>query len=205
MNTDEGISLWLVPNPSTTKLIETTMRIKPQKTNPPSSFPSFQPHITLATSPSASALRAALPRDQRAIPVRFHSLAVGEKYFTSVFVVVHSPLGSALETLRAHLRASLGRGSPGSTVPPLAHMSLYYIDEDDRDEREVIARRLRSEGRVLEGGGAGEERFAKLACFDEEGQDPEVIDGFEGEEIWLVNCDGPVPGWEVLDRFPLVG
>lgn len=183
-----------------TKLIETTMRIKPQKTTSPSSFPSFQPHITLATSPDADALRAALPRDQRAIPVRFQSLAVGEKYFMSVFVVVHSRPRSALETLRDHLRASLG----SSTVPPLAHMSLYYIDEDDRAEREITARRLRSQERVLEGGGAGEERFAKLACFNEE-IEGEVIDGFTGEEIWLVNCDGPVPGWEVLDRFPLVG
>ncbi|KAI0707912.1 hypothetical protein C8Q76DRAFT_135194 [Earliella scabrosa] len=178
------------------------MKIKPETTRSPSSFPSFQPHITLATSPDAAALRAALPSDQRAIPIRFKSLEVGDQYFMSVFVAVHSQPGTRLETLREHLRATLGEG----VVPPLAHMSLYYIDEADKEERERTAQRLRRELRVLEGG-SGQDSFVKLACFDDDiggEQNPEVIDGFEGEEIWLMNCDGPVLGWEVIERFPLM-
>ncbi len=39
----------------------------------------------------------------------------------------------------------------------------------------------------------------------EQEQDPELVDGFEGEEIWLaVRCEGPVPDWEVMERVVLV-
>ncbi|RDX47033.1 hypothetical protein OH76DRAFT_1406418 [Lentinus brumalis] len=197
-----GISLWLVPNEEKTKKIETAMKIRPPTTKSPSSFPPFQPHVTLASSSDPAALRAAVPRGQSAIPVRFKSLEVGAKYFMSVFVAVHSSPGSPLENLREHLRASLG----DAAVPPVAHLSLYYIDEADKGERENTARRLKSELRVLEGG-RGEESEVKIACFYddiEEEQDPELIDGFEGEEIWMVRCEGPVPDWEVVEKFVLV-
>ncbi|RPD67955.1 hypothetical protein L226DRAFT_555675 [Lentinus tigrinus ALCF2SS1-7] len=197
----QAISLWLVPNEETRRKIETAMKIGPPTTNSPSSFPPFQPHVTLASSSDPTALRAAVPRDQPAIPVSFKSLEVGEKYFMSVFVAVHSAHGSPLETLREHLRASLG----DAAVPPVAHLSLYYIDKADKGEREYVARRLKSELRVLEGG-RGDESVVKIACFYddiEEEQDPELIDGFDGEEIWLVRCKGPVPSWEVLQKFIL--
>ncbi|KAI0748698.1 hypothetical protein C8Q80DRAFT_1173177 [Daedaleopsis nitida] len=178
------------------------MKIKPQTTASPSSFPRFHPHVTLATSPDPAALRAALPRDQPVIPVRFKALEVGDKYFMSVFLAVHSPSDSPLETLREHLRASLG----ARAVPPLAHLSLYYIDDADKEERERTAQALKSQLRVLQGG-RDDESVVKIACYYddiEEEQDPELIDGLEGEEIWLVKCDGPVPSWEVLEKFPLV-
>ncbi|RDX47037.1 hypothetical protein OH76DRAFT_803864 [Lentinus brumalis] len=62
------------------------------------------------------------------------------------------------------LRASLG----DAAVPPVAYMSLYYIDEADNHERENTFspsfRRLNSELRVLEGG-RGDESEVKIACF----------------------------------------
>ena len=119
----------------------------------------------------------------------------------SVYIAVHSSYGTPLETLRENLRASLG----DAAVPPVAHLSLYYIDEADKEEREHTARRLKSELRILEGG-RGEDSVVKIACFYdgvEEEQDPELIDGFEGEEVWLVRCEGPVSSWEVMEKFTL--
>lgn len=177
------------------------MKLRPPTSKSSSSLPSFQPHVTLASSSDVAALRAAIPRDQPVIPVRFKSLEVGEKYFMSVYIAVHSSPGSPLEKLRDHLRASLG----DAAVPPVAHLSLYYIDDAHKDERENTARRLKSELRILEGG-RGEESEVKIACFYddiEEEQDPELIDGFDGEEIWMVRCEGPVPGWEVMEKFVL--
>ncbi|KAI9061481.1 hypothetical protein FKP32DRAFT_1631088 [Trametes sanguinea] len=199
-----GISLWLVPRASQAEKIKFVMRLRPSSTLSPSSFPDFHPHVTVATSPDLAALRAALPADLRPIPVRFKRLQQDRnqgKYFMAVYVVVHSAPGSALETLREHFRAQLG----AQAVPQLAHMSLYYIDDADREERGRIAEKLRSELRVLESG-TGEESKAQLACVDDnvEGeQEPEILDGFDGEEIWVVKCDGPVPTWEILEKIPL--
>ncbi|KAI0374664.1 hypothetical protein BV20DRAFT_383416 [Pilatotrama ljubarskyi] len=196
-----GISLWLVPPASQATKIKHTMRVKPS--SPPrssASFPPFDPHVTLASHPSdASALRAAIPSGQRAFGVRFKSLEVGDKYFMSVYVAVHSPPGSPLETLREHLREKLGE----QAVPPVAHLSLYYIDDADKEERERTAETLRSELRVLESG-RGEARSVSLACVDDDGeQEPEILDSFDGEEIWVVKCEGPVPEWEVIEKIEL--
>ena len=194
--------MWLVPDVETSKKIETTMKIRPvADTQSPSSFPRFHPHVTLASSTDANALRAAIPSGQKSVPVSFKTLEVGDKYFMSVFVAVHSPPDSPLHLLREHLRAALG----GRAIPPLPHLSLYYIDEADKEAREYTARKLKSELRVLESG-RGEDSAVKLACFydDIEGeQDPELIEGFAGVEVWLVKCEGPVPDWEIMEKFPL--
>ncbi|KAH9928509.1 2',3'-cyclic-nucleotide 3'-phosphodiesterase, partial [Epithele typhae] len=202
-----GISLWLVPDKSTSKKIATAMAFRPLTApQSPSSFPTFQPHVTLATS-SESALRAAMSPMPPTIPITFRSLEVGAKYFMSVYLAVHAAPASPLAALRAHLRAALPDGA--RAVPPVPHVSLYYIDDADAGLRAVTARMLRTEFRVLESGTPGsEDSKVTLACyFDErgEGQDPELVEGFRGEEIWLVNCDGPVEGWEVLEKYPLVG
>ncbi|KAI0672715.1 2',3'-cyclic-nucleotide 3'-phosphodiesterase [Trametes maxima] len=201
-----GISLWLVPRPSQAEKIKLAMRVTPHAPpRAPSSFPPFHPHVTLASGPSSSAptLQAAIPTGQRALNVGLQSLEVGTKYFMSVYVAVRSAPGSPLETLREHLRAALGPGE--GAVPPIAHLSLYYIDDEDAEERERTAETLRSELRVLESG-TGEERAVRLACVDDEveaEQVPEILEGFDGEEIWVVRCEGPVPEWEVLEKIPL--
>ena len=120
----------------------------------------------------------------------------------SVFVAVGSLPESPLHHLREHLRAALG----DRAIPPLPHLSLYYIDEEDKGERDATKRKLLSELRILESG-SGEHSEVKLACFfdDIEGeQDPELIGGFDGEEIWLVRCEGHVTGWEVMEKIPLI-
>ncbi|KAI0723720.1 hypothetical protein C8T65DRAFT_627177 [Cerioporus squamosus] len=185
-----GISLWLVPNEETTKKIETAMKLRPPVTQSPSSFLSFQPHVTLASSSDPVALRAA---SSSSLPCCTRPLQITRSRREVLHVGLHrrsfSP-GSPLETLREHLRASLGEGA----VPPVAHLSLYYINDADKEERENTARRLKSELRVLEGGTRRRKR---------EEQDPELIDGFMGEEVWMVRCEGPVPGWEVMEKIVL--
>ncbi|OCH85708.1 hypothetical protein OBBRIDRAFT_762634, partial [Obba rivulosa] len=134
-----GLSLWLVPNANQLPKLKQFMQYRSPDAENPSSFPSFDPHVTLASIPSSasmSGLLDAIPENQRAVPIRFKSLDVGEKYFTSVYVTVHTT--AELEALRAHLRERLG----AQTVPNIPHMSLYYIDESDRQEREKIVQEL---------------------------------------------------------------
>ncbi|TBU46448.1 hypothetical protein BD309DRAFT_988818 [Dichomitus squalens] len=210
----QAISLWLVPHEKDAEKIKTVMQHRPATPlHSPSSFPAFHPHITLATSPDAAALRAAIPPHQPAVPVRFKSVDIGDKYFMSVYVAAHSPAGSPLETLRAHLRAALG----DAAVPPLAHLSLYYIDDADREQRrltvEELLRQLRVRGRWAGDSVVGSDSTVVLDCYadrlanEEGGLDDNfhhLLDRVEGVEIWLITCDGPVEGWEVMEKFSLV-
>ncbi|KAI0658849.1 hypothetical protein C8Q70DRAFT_990964 [Cubamyces menziesii] len=206
-----AISLWLVPRASQADKILPIMRLKPTTPlNSPSSFPAFHPHVTLASCPDAAALRAAIPPNQGPVPVHFKSLDGSEgRYFMAVYITVRTAgaQGAPLETLRAHLRECLGEKG---AIPPVAHMSLYYIDEADREERARAVERLRSELRLLESRGPDGENIVRLACVDEleesEGgeKEPVILDGFDGEEIWVVKCEGPVSEWEVMEKIPLV-
>lgn len=200
----QGLSLWLVPRAAQAAEIALPMRARPSLAGPPrspASFPTFHPHVTLASDPDASALRAAVPQEQHAIPVRFSSLEVGRKYFMSVYVAVRSAAGSPLENLREYLRAALGE----KAVPAVAHMSLHYIDDADAGERARTAEALRSELWVMESR-EDDEKCIQLACVDpqaEDGRELVILDGFDGEEIWVVKCEGPVAEWEVLEKISL--
>ncbi|CCM04416.1 uncharacterized protein FIBRA_06593 [Fibroporia radiculosa] len=179
--------------------LKRVMQLKYPSAKSPSSFVDFDPHITLATiltTPTCAAeLRAAVPCGQAALAPTFKSVDVGEKYFMSVYAVVHESPG--LAALRAHLREALG----ADKVPPVPHLSLYYIDDADRDDRARVANELKNSGRVVgrpDGGVA-------LNCAQEvgPGTEPDLLSGFEGAEIWIAKCDGPVPGWEVVDKISL--
>lgn len=194
-NTLPGISLWLVPTPEQTALLKRVMAIKRSSPTSPSSFPDFQPHITLATTPSAAKLRESIPDNQAAIRPRFRSIDVGDKYFMSVYARVHDV--DALAVLRQHLSARLG----DAAVPPIPHVSLYYIDNADAGEREKVREELKNKGRIVERADG-----VALDCSkDPENTDSpdEVLEGIDGEEIWIMQCNGPVPTWEVLDKVKL--
>ncbi|KAI0361856.1 hypothetical protein OH77DRAFT_1416041 [Trametes cingulata] len=188
-----GYSLWLVPRTSQAAKIKHTMRL--------GRSPPFPPHVTLVSQyPDAAALLAALPSGQREIPVRFKSLEGGDERFRCVYVVVDSDSPSELETLRAHLRQKLGE----RPIPRVWHMSLYYTA--DVEERERLVERLRGEQLVREIG-EGKDKSVSLVGLDDdvEGeQESELMDGFEGEEIWLVDCVWPIAEWEVLERVKLM-
>ncbi|OBZ69313.1 hypothetical protein A0H81_10967 [Grifola frondosa] len=160
------------------------------------------PHVTLASVPSTThiaKLQESIPSDQQIVPIRFRSLEVGEKYFMSVFVAVrHTP---ELDALRAHLSESFGEYA----VPALPHLSLYYIDDADQDERALTVERLKNEFKVIR----ATEDSVTLNCSPEKPSKsiPASLDqlaGFEGCEIWVVKCEGPVYDWEVLECISLL-
>lgn len=108
----------------------------------------------------------------------------------------------ALAALRARLAARLG----AQAVPPEAHLSLCYVDNSEPEERTRVAARLRAEGRIVAGPeGAGGRGGVLLNCAERpaEAGAHDLVGGFDGGEIWVVSCDGPVPGWEVRDRIQL--
>jgi len=52
---------------------------------------------------------------------------------------------------------------------------------------------------VLEcGARAGEDRTGSAS-----GKADGALAGFTGTQIWIVDCEGPVEGWEVLDKILL--
>jgi len=192
-----GTSLWLVPTSNQIVKLKRVMQIKSATAKSPSSYVDFDPHVTLATVPSTTSLsdlQAAIPHKQNALPVSFKSVDVGEKYFMSVYATVHESEG--LAKLRSHLRATLGE----STVPPIPHLSLYYIDNADRDERLSVAEALKSSGRVVNRVGG-----VSLNCAEsvEQGTEEDLLEGLDGEAVWIVKCEGPVPEWEVLQKIKL--
>jgi 2',3'-cyclic-nucleotide 3'-phosphodiesterase len=189
--------LWLVPPNDVTDKLRTIMDMKTPSHKSPSSFPHFHPHITLATVPSdfdLKSLRQAVPVDQAALPVTFKAVEVGDKYFMSVYVTVNQ--NGLLGLLREHLVEALGE----STVPPKAHVSLFYIDDSEPEERTKMMDELVKQKRIVD---VGDERVA-LDCSEVPGtRSEDVLDEFLGGEIWLVLCDGPVETWSIKDKIVL--
>ncbi|THH27052.1 hypothetical protein EUX98_g7136 [Antrodiella citrinella] len=194
-----GTSLWLVPDFETeSPRLERIMSQKTDTAKSPSSFPHFHPHVTLATVPSStpeSVLRSAIAASQPRVPVKFRSVDVGDKYFMSVYVTAQRT--PELVQLREHLSKTLG----DKTVPPVAHLSLFYIDDSDVAERVKIAASLREQGRVIDGPERGS---VQLDCTEGDARGEDLLGGIAGHEIWIMECDGPVETWRRLgDRIVL--
>ena len=176
------------------------------------SFPHFHPHVTLTTlRPTASesaattattvlTLREAVPLGQRAVPVRFARVVAGDHYFRSVFVA----LAPSQELVR--LRAELAEA--GTPHPPaFPHLSLYYIADEEAHTRERLLQELERENVVRQ---AADGQEVVLECAGGAGDDGTGSDtvggtlaGFTGTQIWIVDCEGPVEGWKVLDKILL--
>jgi 2',3'-cyclic-nucleotide 3'-phosphodiesterase len=160
-----------------------------------SSYPEFHPHITLASFPSSSApslpdMRSAIPTNQGSVSVEFQSVDIGSHYFRSVYIAIkHTP---SLRALHEHIHAKLG---VETHTPAFPHLSLCYVTDQDalNGERERFFEDLDRD--------QGENQSIGLR-YGEEGNN-DVIHGFEGSEVWIVNCDGPVDQWTVLDKASL--
>lgn len=100
--------------------------------------------------------------------------------------------------------------------PAFPHLSLYYIDEKDAEkgERERMFGEMVRSGVVQnlsaeEGQGQGKEgEGVVLDCGVGTVPEPDQnammrLDGIAGSEIWIVKCEGPVEGWEVMDKILL--
>lgn len=197
-----GLSLWLVPNPTQLQLIQKMLPKQPE-TRPVSaaSYPEITPHITLASSAKATqdTILRAIPSTLHPILVEFQKLEVGDHYFRSVFISVKKT--TELVALHEHIMAALDRDGASPSAPAFPHMSISYIaDEDGVAERKKASDELRATT-VVEGpetcqDGAGP---VVLRCGDSE-EGCVCLSSFEGTEVWIVRCEGPVQHWQVLHK-----
>lgn len=163
------------------------------KSKSPRSYPSLVAHITLASpipsSLSTATILSSVPaRDLRGdapLQVRFKSIDVGDTYWRSVYITI-DPTPEMLK-LRDDIHAALRKHEGvNPTAPHFPHMSLYYIDDSEPDERNVAKNRLFTSKQA--------EEYA-------DGVKLGNLPGFEGAEIWVVRCEGPVEEWEVLGKM----
>ncbi|KAF5330389.1 hypothetical protein D9619_005465 [Psilocybe cf. subviscida] len=158
-----GLSLWIVPDVATADKLQHVMKIRPpgydaaQKGSSERkniSYPTFYPHITLASLPEAmehdlDTVEAALPLERVAseasglappidvnlnpsepIVCTFAAVETGNVYYRSVYVAIalSESQSPGLAALHAQVHAKLD--VPIKT-PAFPHMSLVYIDEGD--------------------------------------------------------------------------
>ncbi|EPQ57976.1 LigT-like protein [Gloeophyllum trabeum ATCC 11539] len=169
------------------------MHIRPPQAKSLSSYPRFDPHITLSAFPAMtdiSLIRNAIPANQARIPVTFKSVDVGPTYFRSVYAACR-PSAQLLELHKAiHERIKMEPNTPS-----FPHMSMFYIDDSEPEERTRIRDELVSQGKIRPLDGDAVE----LDCGE-----GDVLRGFEGGEIWIAKCEGPVSEWQVLERIFLL-
>jgi len=202
------LSLWLVPTAEQLAKLSWVMHIRPPAAKMPNSYPRFIPHITLATVPSTTPVEeliAAIPSRQPQVKVTFSDVVVSDAYFRSVLAVVEpSP---EITFLHSKIDESLKmRNSPSPMFP---HMSIYYIDDAEAEERARVLRELEANGTVIKTkewvqihtsvGPIG------IPTGSETRPQPhgDALRGFDGAEIWVALCDGPVESWTVLEKVVL--
>jgi 2',3'-cyclic-nucleotide 3'-phosphodiesterase len=190
-----GLAVWLVPSQGMAERLKSIMHSHPKSSG---SYPHFFPHITLASTASSTPLdsvMSSIPSDLSAIPVTFETLKVEDNFFRSVYLPVR--LTPELFALQSSIYAA-------SSVfirktPSFPHMSLFYIEDTEAEERTRMARELELSAHVRTGNGCVELKFSADGA-------EEWINGFLGKEIWIVECDGPVERWasKVLKKIELL-
>lgn len=166
------------------------------------SYPKFDPHITIASFPSSnniplSTIRTAVPASQGPILVEFESIAMEDHFFRPVYLAVKPT--AALFALREHVYATLGLEPRPAVTVAFPHISLCYIDKEDarHGEREKFLRELDGAGRIKREDG-------RVGVNDSGGGgEGDWLWGFEAAEVWIADCDGPISGWSVLAKIPL--
>ncbi|KAG1829843.1 hypothetical protein EV424DRAFT_392773, partial [Suillus variegatus] len=164
------------------------------------SYPRFEPHITLVTfsCPYRPNTFQLVPMGAKTTPVHFESMQVGDDYLNSLSIVTQksSELMQLRDRIMDHLKANNIRVLPNPSFP---RMSLFYLDESFKGERSLLGKQLRETGRVHEKIG-GEKKLSLNCGVDGAGPAFDAMVGFEGMEIWLVDCTEGVEDWSVLDR-----
>ncbi|KAG8934423.1 hypothetical protein FRC01_003097 [Tulasnella sp. 417] len=195
------ISVWLVPPPKASQALEAVIASVASRYK----SPKFQPHITLLSFPATPDIdpnallppRAQLPST---VPITFQEVCTGKTYFQSVLIELEKREDSVLQALYNQVKtftqknrgdpvSSAIEGTPSGTKPFYPHLSLYY-GEPPMEVKEEIIDALAVEGAISISG--------PLTVGGVEG-------GFHVSEIWVVRTEGPVEGWEVLQRVKLEG
>jgi len=134
-----------------------------------------------------------------AFPVMFKSIDVGDTYFRSVSIGTHEC--PELLALHQHITNELKKlEAVEPRSPRFPHMSLYYIDDSEPDERQMIVDELLRSKRVVK---EGNDRII-LECRTDKHQAGKELLGFDSDAIWIVNCEGPVEQWKVLEGIGLL-
>ncbi|KAF9653064.1 hypothetical protein BDM02DRAFT_2122023 [Thelephora ganbajun] len=204
-----GLSLWLVPTAEQSAKLVWIMHIRPPTAKMSNSYTRFHPHITLATVPSTTPVEelvAAIPSRQPKVKADFSDVVVSDAYFRSVLAIVKpSP---TIMSLRTKINENLKIRSPQSPMFP--HMSIYYIDDAEAEERKRVLQELKENGTVVqtEDGVQIHTSGGPLGVPTGSGTRPlphgDALQGFDGVEIWIAYCDGPVETWTVLEKVELV-
>ena len=189
--------MWIVPNATDAQRLENIMNTgQPSRTNSnlsQGSYPKFHPHITLASLPLSVKnnlidIEASITTSLKApLTVKFSSVEIGSHYFRSVYIAIEptSEIMNLHELIHEELQAV-------PRTPSFPHLSLCYIDDKDAaiGEREAFYKILKDGGKIRAGG--------SLDCGLEE---EDWMDHFEANEIWVVQCEGPVNEWAVLRKL----
>ncbi|PBK92918.1 LigT-like protein [Armillaria gallica] len=193
-----GITLWIVPSSTCAAKLKHIMNVRPvppTTTTSSSSYPRFDPHITLLSLPvdsptSISVLRDAIASIQLSLDIEFKSIDIGTHFFRSVYIAVQ--LTPALAEIHTHVHKKVG---VEPKTPKYPHMSLCYITDEDaqQGEREAFYR-------TIEGKTRKEGEGVSLDCGE---LTEEWIGGFVASEIWIAECNGPIEDWTILDKVPL--
>ncbi|TFK76265.1 LigT-like protein [Pluteus cervinus] len=163
----------------------------------PSSYPTFVPHVTLASIPketvvSPEKLRSAIPENQAPVQVNFQSIAIGSHYFRSVYIEV-VPSAELLELHRkVHDRLAFE-----PRTPAFPHLSLCYVDDKDAKNGE----RMRFKAALEIQGKSDTSRSGEAGVGRRDGENK--IYRFRAAEIWIVECEGVVEDWKVLQKINL--
>ncbi|KAJ3860833.1 2',3'-cyclic-nucleotide 3'-phosphodiesterase, partial [Lentinula novae-zelandiae] len=203
-NISEMVTLWIVPSDEDSAKLRIIMSMQ-SSTSKTRSYPKFHPHITLAAPPSSSHLTLEQLRESIShhlpckIRIDFKSLNTGNHFFRSVYIAVQpSP---DLVSLHKCIHTTLDLEP---RTPLFPHLSLCYIaDEDDAagKERQEWRNQLETSGRIRTIGPAGV--GVEVNC-SKDGAGNDWISGFDADEIWFVDCNGPVKSWAVLHKLRLM-
>ncbi|KAJ4472064.1 2',3'-cyclic-nucleotide 3'-phosphodiesterase [Lentinula aciculospora] len=200
------VTLWIVPSDEESAKLRRILSIGSSTTtsSETQSYPAFHPHITLAAPPSSTSLtleqlRHSIPNPLPIkFPFHFKSVNTGDHYFRSVYIAIQ--LSPVLISLHADVHASLDLEP---RTPMFPHLSLCYItDKDDNigEERQRWRDQLEASGRIRNTSSEGS--GVELNCsVDDAGDD--WISELTANEIWFVDCVGPVGSWSVLDKLRL--
>ena len=155
----------------------------------------------------ALALRESIPLGQRSLPIRFARVLTGDKYFLSIYIAL-APSNELAQLRSSALKVGGGPSrnpNPEQASPAFPHLSLFYIADEEAHTRVRFLQEMEREGVVRHSadGLSVALRCAQAGAGEEEEEDVTVLEGFTATQIWIVDCEGPVEGWKVLDKILL--
>lgn len=158
----------------------------------------------------ALALRESIPLGQRSLPIRFARVLTGDQYFLSIYIAL-APSNELAQLRSSALKVGLGGGpgpgrNPEQASPAFPHLSLFYIADEEAHTRVRFLQEMEREGVVRH---SADGLSVALRCAQAgagaggDGDAVTVLEGFTATQIWIVDCEGPVEGWKVLDKILL--